>query len=218
VWTTRAKSVFSAFLLGAAATFGGTGTAQAALYTGTWDPAYESIFPNLGWSASALFSVPDACLATNGNNIPVAGACAGFDVLSAKVNFYDIANPSVVLESFTLDPNVLVTGIDIAGNALAGVDTDFFHYFVPTLAIAGGGYYSFSLILYDDDAQLAYAHPVTRTPFCATFPLPGAECGLSKNPAVGTFTAVAVPEPETYLLLLAGLGAVGLSTRRRRRA
>jgi hypothetical protein len=34
---------------------------------------------------------------------------------------------------------------------------------------------------------------------------------------VGTFTT-AVPEPETYLLMLAGLGAIGLAARKRRRA
>jgi hypothetical protein len=31
------------------------------------------------------------------------------------------------------------------------------------------------------------------------------------------FTATPVPEPETVLLMLAGLGAIGLSARRRRR-
>ena len=36
------------------------------------------------------------------------------------------------------------------------------------------------------------------------------------NSAVGTFTAP-VPEPETYVLMLAGLSAVGFAARRRRR-
>ncbi|MEO7851449.1 MAG: hypothetical protein ABIR94_04220, partial [Rubrivivax sp.] len=61
---TRARSLFSAVLLGAAATLGGAGTAQAALYTGKWDPAYGSIFPVLGWSATAVIYVPDPCLAS----------------------------------------------------------------------------------------------------------------------------------------------------------
>jgi hypothetical protein len=216
VWTTRAKSILSA-VLGAAATFGGTGTAQAALYTGTWDPAYGSIFPNLGWSATAVFNVPNACLATSGNNLPVSGACAGFDVLSAQVSFYDMANPGAVLETFNLDTDVIVNGINIAGGALTGVDTGYFDYFIPTLGIAGGGTYSFSLILYGGNlAQLIYANPQTTSPFCATLSVPGATCGFSANPAIGVFTT-AVPEPETYLLMLAGLGALGISARRRRR-
>ena len=71
VSTTRAKSILSALLLGVAATFGGTGSAQAAIYTGNWDPAYGGIFPGLGWSATAHFDVPGSCLALgNTNNIP----------------------------------------------------------------------------------------------------------------------------------------------------
>ena len=61
---------------------------------------------------------------------PISGDCAGFDVLSAQVSFYNVADPGNILESFTLDPDVNVTGISIAGGQLAGVDTNFFDYFV----------------------------------------------------------------------------------------
>ena len=194
-----------------------TGSAQAAIYTGKWDPAYGGIFPDLGWSATAKFDVPNSCLALgNAVNQPISGACAGFDVLSAQVSFYDISAPSTILETFNLNTNVIVNGIDIAGGKLTGVDTGFFDYFVPTISIAGGGQYSFSLVLYDgDQAQLVYADPKTTSPACASLPTRGAHCGYSANPAVGTFTT-AVPEPETYVLMLAGLAAVGLARRRRR--
>jgi PEP-CTERM motif len=216
VWITRAKSVLSAVLLGAAATFGTVGSAQAAIYTGNWDPAYGGIFPQLGWSATATFDVPNGCLAVDVSNAPISGACAGFDVLSASVNFYDIDNPSTILESFSLDPDVIVTGISIAGGQLSGIDTGFFDYFVPTLSIAGGGQYSFSLVLYGGTfAQLVYADPQETSPSCALFPVNGASCGYSAEAANGTFTT-AVPEPETYVLMLAGLVAVGLARRRRR--
>jgi hypothetical protein len=218
VWTTRAKSALSALVLGAAATFGGTGTAQAALYTGSWDPAYGAFFPGLGWSAKAVFNVPAPCLAINGNYLPVSGNCAGFDVLSAQVSFYEIGHPDEILGSYNLDTDVTVTGINIAGGALTGVYTDHFDYFIPSLGLAGGGMYSFSLILYGGNlAQLIYAHPQTASPFCANEEVPGETCGKSENPAVGVFTATPVPEPETVLLMLAGLGAIGLSARRRRR-
>jgi hypothetical protein len=214
---TRARSVLSVALLGAAATLGATGPAHAAVYSGNWDPAYGSIFPNLGWQASALFEVPDACLAIGtGNNIPIAGSCAGFDVLSAKVDLYNVASPGTILQSFNLDPDVIVNGINLTGGKLTGIDTGFFDFFVPGLSIAGSGDYSFSLILFGGNkAQLIYADPPTTSPACAQFPVEGASCGVSANAATGVFAPV--PEPETYALMLAGLGALGFVARRRRR-
>jgi hypothetical protein len=216
--TNRARSVLSVLLLGAAAALGTAGSARAALYTGNWDPAYGGIFPDLGWEASALFDVPDTCLAMgSGSNIPISGACGGFDVLSAEVSFYNVADPGTILHSYALDPNVIVTGIDISGGKLTGVDTGFFAFFVPELPIAGGGDFSFSLILFGGNkAQLVYADPPETSPACATFPVEGARCGSSANAATGVFAPV--PEPETFALMLAGLGALGLATRRRRRA
>jgi hypothetical protein len=217
---TRARSVLSVVLLAGVATLGSIGSAQAALYAGRWDPAYGSIFPSLGWEASALVDVPDACLAIgNGTNLPISGNCAGFDVLSARVDLYNTANPNAILQSFDLNPNVIVNGIDIAAGRLSGIDTGFFDYFVPTLGIAGGGNYSFSLVLFGGNlAQLIHANPIATSPVCAYLTVAGASCGDSDNAAVGVFTAVgAIPEPETYALMLAGLGAIGFVARRRRR-
>jgi hypothetical protein len=214
---TRARSVLSVVLLGAAATLGSIGSAQAAIYTGSWDPAYGTIFPQLGWQASALFDVPDACLALGtGSNIPISGSCAGFSVLSAEVDLYNVASPSTILQSFNLNTNVIVNGIDISGGQLSGIDTGFFNFFVPTLPIAGSGDYSFSLILFGGNkAQLIYADPTTTSPGCAFLPVDRASCGVSANAAAGVFAPV--PEPETYALMLAGLGALGFAARRRRR-
>lgn len=221
MWTNRFRSVFSTVLMGAAVTLGSAGAAQAALYSGSWDPSYGSAFPSLGWRASAVFDVPNSCLALgNGNNIAISGSCAGFSVLSAEVDFYNIANPLAVLGSYNLAPGVLVNGINLAGGQLTGIDTGFFNYFVPasTMAIAGSGNYSFSLILFGGNmAQLAYANPIATSPGCASLVVPGASCGFSANAAIGTFTALPVPEPETYALMLAGLGAIGFAARRRRR-
>ena len=133
----RVRFFLSVLLLSAAA-LGTAGSARAVTYVGKYDPAYGGIFPQLGWEASAVFDVPDACLAIgNGTNIPISGPCAGFDVLSAEVSFYNVANPATILNSYALDPNVIVNGINIAGGHLAGIDTGFFNFFIPELAIAG---------------------------------------------------------------------------------
>jgi len=222
VWTTRAKSVISALLLGAAATLGGTGSAQAAIYSGNWDPAFGPAFPDLGWKAKATFDVPGSCLALGNQNYvqTTSGPCAGFNVLSAQVSFYNLSDPDVNVETFTLNPSVIVNSVDIAGGKLVGLDTGFFNYFVPTTTIAGGGLYSFSLYLHYDGTQsladLTYASPHGVAPSCGYSPgkYPNAVCGASETSAVGTLTAV--PEPETYVLMLAGLAAVGFARRRRR--
>ena len=216
MWTTRVRSVVSALLLSAAAALGATGSAQAATYAGSWDPAYGGIFPQLGWEASALFEVPESCLAIGtANNVPISGPCAGFDVLSAEVSFYNVANPNTILNSYSLDPNVIVNGINLAGGHLSGVDTGFFDFFVSELPIAGSGQYGFSLILFGGNlAQLIFANPAQTSPGCAFLPVPGASCGISANPAIGEFFPVSEPVP--LALMLAGIGAIGFAARRRR--
>jgi hypothetical protein len=215
----KMKKSLLAVTLTAASMLGLANSAQAAIYTGHWDPAYGSMFPSLGWEATALFDVPSACLGQADGAYAISGNCSSFKVLSAQVDFYDTADSSVMLGSFSLNPGVNVTGVDISGGMLSGVDTGFFQYFVPTGAsalIAGNGDYSFSLILLGSTAQLvAVAHPLTQSPGCI-FVNPSEDCLKSDNAANGTFTLLAVPEPETYALMLGGLVAVGLMRRRRR--
>ena len=194
-------------------------SASAALYTGEWDPAYGTPFPGLGWRASALFDVPDACLALgNVSDQSVAtGPCAGFALMTARLELYDTANPAAILGTYALDTADVVTAVDIASGVLTGIESGYFGRVVPSLAIAGGGSASFSLILFNAQAQLAYTRPFGTSLFCLSQPVKDTACGFSANAAQGVFTAVAppIPEPETWALMLAGLAGLGATARRR---
>jgi hypothetical protein len=205
---------------------GAAGPAQAALYAGHWDPTYGGQFPDLGWKASADFNVPPGCLAQANGSYSPTGNCAGFSILSAELDFYNASvdsnpNTSPVVQSFTLNPSVIVSGIEITNNQFTGIDTAFFNSVIPTtdaaLTIAGNGLYSFSLILFGGDlAQLIFATPPTTSPTCANplTPVRGAFCGVSATAATGVITAL--PEPATLALALGGFAAMGFVARRRK--
>ena len=209
------RTGLAAVAIGLFGALGAVSTANAAVYRGSWDPDFGAPFPDLGWSATALFNVPDACLGLGDGAHLLPGTCPGFAVLSAELDFSNTSLPGdPVVETFALNVNAQLSGFDTTGGQLSGVSA-IFAPVIPmggSLSIAGNGAYAFSLSLSENLAQLSWVKPPTAPPFCQIQGI--GECGVSANLSHGTFTPV-VPEPETYALMLAGLAALGAVARRR---
>lgn len=132
----------SVFAAGAAL---GTGAAQAAAYTGTWDPAYGSAFPKLGWKGTADFYIPDACLLQSG--WIDSTTCSGMAITSGHVDLYgfDVLNPSDnshVFASYDFLSAALpkVTQMQVTDGDLSGIRGGFLMPWNPSLKYVSDPY------------------------------------------------------------------------------
>jgi hypothetical protein len=222
--TTRARQAIAAGL--AALTLGfAAGSAQAAVYSGRWDPAFGGIFPDLGWKGSATFILPDSCLGMTGSFANAAAGCGGgaMQVTNAQIEFYNhTTDPAglTVLQTLNAGNAPTVNGMTIASSggvtSLLGVDTGFFQGALGAISVAeyNGNDYYFYLIMHGDQAALFYTRDASVSGGCGTGPFgeDPSNCGFSKTAAHITFTP-AIPEPTTWAMF--GIGLAMLWSMRR---
>jgi hypothetical protein len=219
-------------LLTAAVVLAGSwSSANAAVYTGVWDPPYGSPFSTLttglGWSGTAEFFVPDSCVPSGDalviNPLPVFfGGCGGAAaVTSAQVTLYDIQNPGNNA-TLTFAPSSFYVGLLAYDNGeLEGLLTDFSN--LVTTGFTNFGITpttEFSLIFTLDGPRLAWRDCGYSEGYRSSNSTHSThhECtGGINSDAEGyrpDFTISRVPEPGT--LALASLALLLLAPRRAR--
>ncbi|MBT9486065.1 MAG: PEP-CTERM sorting domain-containing protein [Rubrivivax sp.] len=204
----------------AALALGGLASAQAAVYTGQWDPLYGAPFnagsPDLGWKGSAEFVVPDSCL-TNGT-VTIA-ACPGLAVSSAQVVFYeDVGNTEIATLNF-VGSGINLFEVNLAGGDLVWVESQYSLPESPTNPFQNIDDYAFYLQFREEGVRLYHTLKVggeADPSDCLALGKPIETCGFSSSYADIEFTRVGdVPEPGSLALVAAALGA-GWAVRRRR--
>lgn len=211
----RISKLVVGVVVAAGAMVAGMSTAQAVVYRGSWDPAYGTALPNLGWRGEALFDIPSACLAQGDGLYFNSGICSPETIQSGKVEFYNVLTPGTpTLETLTFDAtNIDITiQMRVTNHQLTGVVGAFLlpeeSFLSLAGAVSGVTHSVFWLGFQDGQARLAncqYGY--------------GLSCSLSaKTQSEGTMVFAPVPEADGYVLALAGLGVVGAAMTRRRRS
>lgn len=233
------KGRLLALLMAGAGLIGMAGQSHAAVFVGSFDPAFGgTVFPlaNLGFRGQATFYVPDACLTGFDGFYNNGFGCTAIDkirMISATVELYDAAQPPVQVTLDTISfPQFIfpdfsnANDVLIVGGAVVGVDTEIMmapvNANVPDIYVGPIGLSFFQPCVFGDvdycggegitsvgGGGADPAHIWVCDPQVLT------NCSLIPSaPAIVTF--VRVPEPASITLVVAALGA-GLAARRRRR-
>lgn len=209
-------------------------TAEAGAMRVRFTPPFDTPFPDLEWGG--VVDIDDGNCTATGSVSNLAGTCAGqFTILGGTLELSSLSNPADK-QSIALAPSSSqVWSVDRTGRLPAdysGVLASPFDPVQGTIEAAeysgsgDGGWFSVFL-MGGNNVQLYWfdKNPGSYFGSPALYAQCGKSgdnivgdyrCGTSKNTAVATFEPVSIPEPGTYAMVLAGLGALAFVGRRRR--
>jgi hypothetical protein len=174
-------------------------------YTDSTDPRFTG---NVAYSGS--FSVASALADGSYSFASAAANPAGFTEHFFTASFVDGAG-------VTRTPSISVFNISITGGQVSAWDIEATTPFTRVSSSGGKTYvpvYHSSVLIYHDTTTSDF-----QTYFDTSIPYQISPSGLAAGPGVwsggGIPAVAAIPEPDTYALLIAGLGLMGFVARRK---
>ena len=193
-------------------TVAAVGPVHATYVVGSWDPAYGAPFTNLGWRGTSTSDIPADCLALGnvGTVLNNGTACSLMSVVSARVEFYDLTDPTqTTVDTLFFDSAVAVSSIflDTVTGALGGLDLVSLAPVLSTTSLAvTGGLQAYFLL---EQVTLSSGTARARL-YWSTEPHGNPLMGMNDErlyPA--SVNLRVVPEPGSLALALAALAALG---------
>lgn len=206
------RAAVRAFGLGL--TFWLAGHAQAAVYTGIWDPPFGTPFTaDLGWRGSATFSLPPGCVAGTADLDNTEDCGGGAVVTQATVELYDTDAPVTPLATLVFDAgSLLIQTLRFDDGEFIGLSTSLSSS--PALAADLDDYGILDSMLFALQFTLADGPRLGVLDTACDL-----RCGWQFNDATqfpAQFRITAVSEPGSAALGALALGLLAAARRRRR--
>lgn len=213
------RSLLGALLsIGALAAF--AGAAQAKTYGGSFTPPFGGNFPDLEWSGSGTFFIPDPCEALPTGWYANSGpTCGGMTISNGQLVFESIGNLHAD-EVFNFG-SAPVVNMYVDGGSLHGVESTFIGGFTSAYYNMDGATPVWFWLKFEKQIAVGpnlsvvqlYYNAVGEGPDCIV----RRDCsvfGESESTAILELTPV--PEPQTWALMIGGLLGLGAWARRHR--